>query len=283
MRTNLPLAVPASLLPLERQGETYVASNGVTFPVREGVPVFVSDALESHMEEERTGIVNALKTFLRKFPRLYIFLIYTISPICFVGMSPKRFLKRFSDDALVLNVGSGIHRYTTSLINLDIFYYKGVDIVGDAMAMPLLSGSIDGAICECLLEHVPEPQKVVDEMLRVLKPGGSMYIAVPFVYPFHASPNDFYRWTIEGLKTLCKGGTIENVGPRSGPASALTAQLVTMSAIIFSFGNNALYEILSNLFLLVFWPIKFIDVIIGRFPTALHGAGSWYIVVRKNP
>ncbi len=181
----------------------------------------------------------------------------------------------------MLNVGSGIHRYTTTLVNMDIFYYKGVDVVGDAMAMPFATDSIDGAICECLLEHVPNPQKVVDEMLRVLKPGGSMYIAVPFVYPFHASPNDFYRWSIEGLKILCKNGTLEKIGPRSGPASALTAQLVTISAIAFSFGSESIYSVLSNLFLLVFWPIKFLDVIIGRFPTAIHGAGSWYIVVRK--
>jgi SAM-dependent methyltransferase len=234
------------------------------------------------MEEERSDFVNNLKTFLRRWPRLYLGLIYVISPICFVGMSPKTFLRRFGSGKTILNIGSGVHRYRDDIVNIDIFPYRNVDVVADAMALPFADNSVDAALCECLLEHVPSPERVVAEMLRVLRPGGQLYIAVPFVYPFHACPNDFFRWSNEGVKQLLRNGEIEIVAPRSGPTSALVAQLVTWSAITLSFGSETLYGVLSSALLIVFFPIKFLDLIIGRFPTAIHGAGSWYAVATKR-
>jgi SAM-dependent methyltransferase len=279
-----PYAHPASHVPLVQEaGGWRCPKTGELFPVRNGAPVFVPQSLQEHMDDERHGLMNGLKTFLRKFPKLYIALIYIVSPICFVGQSAKSFVKEFRDDQLLINIGSGIHIFGPNVLNLDIFWYKGVDIVGDAMALPFATGGIDGVICEYLIEHVPDPQKVVDEIVRVLKPGGKAYLAAPFVYPFHASPNDFNRWSVEGAKILCKraGAQIDIVAPRSGPTSALVAQLGTWAAIVFSFGNDSLYSILNVVFTTLFSPLKWLDVIFGRFPTAIHGPGSWYAIIRK--
>ncbi len=233
------------------------------------------------MEGERTGFINVLKSFLRRSPRFYRFLIFLISPVFFNGVSPKTFLHPYPKGALLLSIGAGVHRYRDDLINLDIFPYAGVDIVADATAIPIESNTIDAVLCEFLLEHVPHPTKVVEEILRILKPGGKAYIAIPFVYPFHASPNDFYRWSIEGLRQLLKNGTIEDINTRSGPTSALTAQLETWAAITLSFGSEKLYSFLSVVMLLIFFPLKFLDVIIGRFPTSIHGAADFYAIVKK--
>jgi SAM-dependent methyltransferase len=212
---------------------------------------------------------------------LYRFLIFLISPVFFNGVSPKTFLRSYPKSSLLLNIGAGVHRYRDDLINLDIFPYAGVDIVADATALPIPDDTFDAVLCEFLLEHVPDPTKVVEEILRVLKPGGRAYIAIPFVYPFHACPNDFYRWSIEGLRYLLKNATIEDINTRSGPTSALTAQLVTWTAIVLSFGSEALYSVFSTVMLLVFFPLKFLDVIIGRFPTSIHGAADFYAIVKK--
>lgn len=229
------------------------------------------------------GLLNSCKTFLRRFPFFYITLIYIISPICFVGRSAASFVREFRKDALLLNIGSGIHTFGPNVLNLDIFWYKGVDVVGDAMALPFATDSIDGAVCECLIEHVPDPQAVIHEIVRVLKPNGRAYIAAPFVYPFHACPNDFFRWSIEGAKILCKraGAEIEIVAPRSGPTSALVAELGVWAAIVCSFGNNTLFSVLNIFFTTLFSPLKWIDVVFGRYKTAIHGPGSWYAVIRK--
>ncbi len=248
----------------------------------DGVPCFVPQNLASHMDEERSGLVNWVKTLLRKSPLLYRFLIFLISPVCFSGQSAKRFLKRYGTDALMLNIGSGIHKPRPELVNVDIFYYKGVDLVANAEELPLPTGSVDAIICESLLEHVPRPQKIVDEMYRVLKPGGGLYIVIPFVYPFHASPNDFQRWSVTGLRELVKAGSIEKIGTRAGPTSALVGQLGTWFAIAFSFGYEPLYNLLSMVGLLLFFPFKFLDLILGWYPTSIHGAGQFYSISIKK-
>lgn len=274
---------PLHHTPLFLEGEKLrCPKTGDTFELFQGVPMFVPEDLNKHMHEERQGFENVLKTFLRKYPSFYIFLIFLISPVCLTGISAKKFLKRFKPDALTINVGSGAHKPSKTILNLDIFYYKGVDIVANAEHMPFADGSIDAIVCESLLEHVPNPQIIVHEMFRVLKPGGQMYIVIPFVYPFHASPNDYYRWSSSGLAKLCKEGDIEKIGVRAGASSALMGQLTTWAAIVLSLGFKPLYNVWSVLLLLVFFPIKFLDYIIGYFPTALNGAGQFYVIATKR-
>ncbi len=282
MRLLPPIVHPITHAPLTRRDDAYISAAGDVFrDAKKDIPCFVPGTLEKIMEKERSGMINDLKTFLRRSPLLYRFLIFLISPVCLTGMSGSRFVKRYGKDAMLLNIGSGVHRYRSDLVNVDIFPYVDVDVVADATKLPFASASVDGVLCECLLEHVPTPQAVVKEIFRVLKPGGCAYILIPFVYPFHASPNDFQRWSIEGLKILLREGEIESIGTRAGPTSALTAQLVTWFAIALSFGSETLYSILSVVLLLVFFPLKFVDLVLGYFPTSIHGAADFYAIVRK--
>lgn len=259
----------------------YKAASGEFFPDQHGIPSFVPAALAEHMDEERSGLVNWVKTLLRRSPKLYLFLIFLISPVCFSGLSAKKFLKRYPKGSLILNIGSGVHRPREDVVNTDIFYYEGVDLVANAEELPLATGSVDAIVCESLLEHVPHPEKIVADMFRVLKPGGEMYIVIPFVYPFHASPNDFQRWSTTGLRHLLREGQSVEIGTRAGPTSALTGQLGTWLAIVFSFGYEPLYNLLSLLTLLVTFPLKFLDLLFGWYPTAIHGAGQFYAVAKK--
>lgn len=282
MRT-LPYVRPKTLTPLVREAHGFrCPETGETFPDQHGVPSFVPASLKEHMDSERSGLINWVKTVLRISPTLYVFLIWLISPVCYTGLSAKRFLKKYGSDALLLNIGSGVHKPHPSIINVDIFYYKGVDLVANGEELPFPDNSVDAIVCESLLEHVPRPEKIVAEMYRVLKPKGQMYIVTPFVYPFHACPNDFYRWSVTGLKELLKAGDIDAIGTRAGPSSALTGQLGTWFAIVFSFGYEPLYNLLSLVGLVLFFPIKFLDWIFGRYPTSLHGAGQFYAVATKK-
>ena len=282
MRT-LPFVHPKTHTPLVRDGSAWKCpKSGDVFPDQNGVPSFVPASLAAHMDEERSGLINWVKTVLRVSPTLYVFLVWLISPVCYTGLSAQRFLRRFKPGALMLNVGAGVHRPHRDIVNTDIFYYKGIDLVANAEELPLPTGSVDAIVCESLLEHVPDPKKIVTEMYRTLKPGGQMYIVIPFVYPFHACPNDFFRWSVTGLRELLKDGEIEKIGTRAGPCSALTGQLGTWFAIVFSFGYEPLYNLLSLVGLVIFFPIKFLDWIFGRFPTSIHGAGQFYAVATKK-
>ncbi len=279
---SLQFVHPKTHTPLTLQGDVYTATTGEIFPVHSGIPIFISCITQQYMEEERSGSINWMKSQLRRFPRLYVFLIYVISPVCFTGFSAQRFLRQFSSSNVVISIGSGVHRSASFVKNIDIFPYPGVDIVADAMELPLATNSVDGIVCEYLLEHVPEPQRVVDEIIRVLRPGGRAYITVPFVYPFHASPNDFYRWSSEGLKVLCSDANILSIGSRSGPTSAFIAVCSTWLSIVLSLGSDVLYSIFAVIIPVFLSPFKVIDFILQFFPTTIHGTASWFIVLEKK-
>lgn len=280
---ELSFVHPQTHAPLFRDGEGYrCTSTDDFFPDQSGVPSFLPVTERAQTHEERADFVNAVKTLLRRSPWLYRFLIYWISPVCYVGMTAQKFLRRFPDDACVLNVGSGVHRYTQTMVNIDMYPYREVDVVADAGALPFPDNSVDGALCECLLEHVTEPRRVIAEILRVLKPGGQAFLTVPFVYAFHACPHDYYRWSIMGVKELCKQADGVVVASRSGPTSALVSQLVTWLAIVLSFGWEPLYNVWSMVLLLPIAPLKFLDHLFGRYPTALHGTEGFYAIITKK-
>src|SRR3989338_4182737 len=63
----------------------------------------------------------------------------------------------------------------------------GAQIVGDIHHIPLADGSEDAVICNAVLEHVFEPIRAVEEIYRIIKPGGVALIQVPSTYPYHGN------------------------------------------------------------------------------------------------
>ena len=81
----------------------------------------------------------------------------------------------------------------------------GADIVGDIHNIPLPDNSFDSVICSSVLEHVKDPRKAVNEIHRILKPGGSVFVMVPSIYPYHSRPGhypDYWRFFEETLTDL---------------------------------------------------------------------------------
>ncbi len=69
------------------------------------------------------------------------------------------------------------------------------DYLCSASEIPVPDSSFDmGLICE-VIEHLEAPREVLKESFRILKPGGKLIGSVPFMYPKHADPYDFQRWT----------------------------------------------------------------------------------------
>lgn len=61
-------------------------------------------------------------------------------------------------------------------------------------------GSFDIVVHFQTLEHVPNSSLFLAECFRVLKPGGFLLCTLPFFYPYHPVPNDFRRWSLDGLR-----------------------------------------------------------------------------------
>lgn len=70
--------------------------------------------------------------------------------------------------------------------------YGRIDYVGDAAAIPAPDSEFDAVLCTEMLEHHPEPIRVVNELARILKPGGLLLLTAPLGSGIHQEPFHFY-------------------------------------------------------------------------------------------
>ncbi len=76
-----------------------------------------------------------------------------------------------------------------------------VDVSCDLTApLPFLDGEFDTVLLTDVLEHVPTPEALFAEIARILAPGGEVILTVPFYYPLHETPHDYYRYTAYALR-----------------------------------------------------------------------------------
>lgn len=69
----------------------------------------------------------------------------------------------------------------------------------------LLEGAcFDSVVLTEVLEHCPEPRDLMAEVNRVMKKGAKLFGTVPFIYPLHEAPWDFYRYTPFAIERLAK-------------------------------------------------------------------------------
>ena len=119
----------------------------------------------------------------------------------------------------VLNAGAGSRDISElvegELFSQDIFEAPHIDYVSPLDQIPVENGFFDTIICNAVLEHVENPEEVLAEFARVCKPGGTLYLCVPFLQPEHLDPTDYQRYTIDGLKREVEraGFAVEEAGP----------------------------------------------------------------------
>ena len=65
-------------------------------------------------------------------------------------------------------------------------------------------GSYPVILCTGLLEHIPDPQRLIGEFRRILQPGGRLIISASAVFSFHECPDNFFHFTPYGFRLLFK-------------------------------------------------------------------------------
>ena len=129
-----------------------------------------------------------------------------------------------------------------------------------------------------MLLHVRNPEKVITEILRVLKPEGLLYLNTPFVWAYTPDPTDFYRFSPDGLRVLCENFEELQTGYNRGPASTMCDLIVHFCAILFCFNNKRLYGVLADLFKVCFVWMKYLDKWIGNYDVAkvIHSGAFFF-------
>jgi SAM-dependent methyltransferase len=185
----------------------------------------------------------------------------------------------------ILNLGSGsgfregfnraeFARLRRQVINLDIYLNKGVDVVADGERLPFAPDVFDAMINQAVLEHVAHPQAVVCEIFRTLRPGGYVYIEVPFLQGYHPDPKDFRRFTTEGLEQLLAEFEEVEMGICAGPSTALASFLRYYAAIWFNTDwlSRAAYW-LAGWFV---FPLKYLDLLLNSKRRAIQFSSALY-------
>ncbi len=104
---------------------------------------------------------------------------------------------------LVLDAGSGLKAaYLDDVVNLEVVDYPTTDVLAIGERLPFADESFDAALSLVVLEHVRDPFRCAAEIGRVVKPGGRIYVAVPFLQPYHGYPHHYYNMTRRGLEQL---------------------------------------------------------------------------------
>lgn len=146
----------------------------------------------------------------------------------------REFLKAWSSvvHGHVLDLGAGRAKYKPMLQSVaseytafDMAEGPNIDVVGDVHALPFGDGSFDTVVCTQVIEHVCEPWRVVEEIARVLKPGGVCVLTTPFMMPHHADPHDYYRYTPDGASHLFRRTGLEiDASGKYGGANVVAAE-----------------------------------------------------------
>ncbi|MBE2232145.1 MAG: class I SAM-dependent methyltransferase [Anaerolinea sp.] len=192
-----------------------------------------------------------------------------------------RFVEQVGPDALILNLGSGRTDFGRRVVNLDIKPFSHVAVVGVGERLPVQDACLDGVITQGVLEHVPDLRATLAEIDRVLRPGGLVYHEAPFIQGFHASPNDFRRFTAVGMAELAPGYQVLERGIAVGPSSAMMWVASEYLALFCSLGNRTLLKVGRRAFPWLLSPLKFADAWLEGTPQAELIASAFYIVARK--
>ncbi len=120
----------------------------------------------------------------------------------------ERQLGRLDQQASLLDVGAGRGDFNALLsnrrvISLDIYPYPEVDLVCDlTLANPFKPGLLDAILLMNVLEHVYETRTFLTALSKLLKPGGLLIVAIPFMVKMHQVPVDYVRLTEFSLQRL---------------------------------------------------------------------------------
>jgi len=153
----------------------------------------------------------------------------------------------------VLDAGCGSMPYkqlilsnksVTNYIGLDIeteIDYENViaDVLWDGIKMPFNSNTFDVVISTEVLEHIPNPDNYLIEVIRVLKPNGIFFFTVPFLMSLHEVPNDYYRYTPFALEKLFNKNGFVNIQIKPmGGYNASLAHMIGLWVNMYLWGRK---------------------------------------------
>ena len=152
----------------------------------------------------------------------------------FITMSARTREYRPVDICVDIGAGNAPYKGTISkcfgvnnYVALDFAPSDATNVVGDATSLPIQTQSVELVVCFEALQHISHYHTVLDETVRILRPGGRIILSVPFVYG-ECDVKDFRRWTIAGITEDLeeRGFSVLSVARRGGPFFAIASIMI---------------------------------------------------------
>jgi ubiquinone/menaquinone biosynthesis C-methylase UbiE len=187
----------------------------------------------------------------------------------------------------LLDVGCGAQPYRTEqaehaarCLGLEADRSRYVEtpptVWGSALDLPFGERTFDTVFSSQVLEHVPEPARMLREMARVLRPGGCLIVTAPHIWGLHEEPHDYFRFTRFGLAHLARGAGTEPVC-----VQAMAGYWVTAGARFCQYLHRAEPRRLGLLLRPVYAVVQVLALILDRLHRVESDTWNYLMVARK--
>ena len=182
-----------------------------------------------------------------------------------------------------LDLGSAGRQLHPKLFGLDICRQRGVDCVASAESLPFMDQTFRVLVTQEVFEHLSNPWRAMQEVARVMKPGGLLYFQVPFVIGYHPGPTDFWRFTVEGVREIIEtsGLKLESLEISVGAGTGMYRIAVEFFAIVVSSPWRRLYLPMKGLAAFLCLPLRLGDLLARSSPQKNRIAGGYLAIARK--
>jgi SAM-dependent methyltransferase len=166
------------------------------------------------------------------------------------------------------------------LVETDVAFGPRTQLISDAHDIPFASAVFDAVVVQAVLQYLVEPARSVDEIHRVLKPGGLVYAESAFMQQVVLGRYDFARFTHLGHRRLFRRFEEVDSGVVCGPGMALAW---SFQFFLLSFARSKLVRGIMRALcqLSLFW-IKYFDYHLVNKPGAFDAASGFYFLGKKS-
>lgn len=186
------------------------------------------------------------------------------------GSKPFRNLFTSADEYVGIDIETSGHNHIDS--HIDIFY--------DGISIPLEDSSVDHVVSFETMEHIFNLNDILGEVYRILRPGGSVVISIPFGWDEHEVPYDFARYTTFGIRHLLetKKFQISDI-TRTNSFIEAVAQLKILYLYYITRTNILIINQLFQVFLL--FPLTLLNIFLAKILPNKNSFFSGIIIAKK--
>jgi len=142
--------------------------------------------------------------------------------------------------------------------------YSKIDYKSDITKIPVNDKTFDVILCTEVLEHLPEPEKALKELSRIIKKKGRLYLTAPQSWGEHEVPYDYYRYTTYGLRYLLEktGFKVNKIEKRGGYFKFMAFRMWHIFFIPFMNRKELWKRIMSGIIKIILLPFLLLNSLI---------------------